>query len=227
MFLLIDTARLADLQKALELFPLAGVTTCPTIITHEHQPFWQLLTEIRRLIGDERMLHAQVLGRTAEEILQDAIALHNRIPGNFFVKVPVTLEGLRAMPLLHREGIPFTATTIHTLPQAILAAEHGAAYLAPYINHIEDEGIAGSEFIRQITDYLNRNRLPAKILAASFRNTRQIMSVLTAGAHHATLAPELLWKLADSPMTDQAVDKFRHAWDECYGADKNVANLTS
>ena len=225
MFLLIDTANLADIRRALELFPLAGVTTCPTIITREHRPFWELLSEIRSLIGDNRMLHAQVLGRTAEEILQDAAALHARIPGNFFVKVPVTLEGLRAMPMLHREGIPFTATTIHTLPQAILAAEHGAAYLAPYINHIEDAGFPGAEFIQQVVDYLDNNRLPTKILAASFRNTRQIMSVLTAGAHHATLAPELVWKLADSPMTDQAVAKFRHAWDETYGADKNLANL--
>ncbi|MBP5300636.1 MAG: hypothetical protein J6Y80_04455 [Victivallales bacterium] len=225
MFLLIDTASLPDIRRALELYPLAGVTTCPTIITREHRPFWELLGEIRAIIGEDRMLHAQVIGRTAKEILQDAVALRDRVPGNFYVKVPVTLEGLKAMPLLRREGIPFTATTIHTLPQAILAAEHGASFLAPYINHIEDEGIAGTEFIRQVVEYLERNRLPAKLLAASFRNTRQIMSVLTAGAHHATLAPELLWKLADSPMTDQAVEKYRQAWDETYGADKNLANL--
>ena len=225
MFLLIDTANLADIRKALELFPLAGVTTCPTIITREKRPFWELLGEIRALIGNDRMLHAQVLGRTAEEILQDAAALRKRIPGNFFVKIPVTHEGLRAMPLLRREDIPFTATTIHTVAQAILAAEHGAAFLAPYINHIEDAGLDGAEFIRQVVAYLERNHLPSKLLAASFRNTRQLTSILTAGAHHATLAPEILWKLADSPMTDQAVAKFRHAWDETYGPEKNLANL--
>ncbi|MBQ4481400.1 MAG: hypothetical protein II943_12275 [Victivallales bacterium] len=224
MFLLLDTASLPDIRRALELLPLAGVTTCPTIITHEKRPFWEVLNNLRTLIGN-RMLHAQVLGRTAEEILQDAVALHNHFPDNFFVKVPVTAEGLKAMRLLHREGIPFTATTIHTLTQAFLAADYGAAFLAPYINHIEDEGVAGAEFITQLADYLERNCLPAKILAASFRNTRQIQSVLTAGAHHVTVAPELAWKLADSPMTDQAVAKFRHAWDECYGPDKNLANL--
>ena len=225
MFLLIDTASLADIRKALELFPLAGVTTCPSIITREHRPFWELLMDIRQLIGNDRMLHAQVLGRTAEEMLKDAMAMRSRIPGNFYVKVPVTLEGLKAMPMLLREGIPFTATTIHTIPQAILAAENGAAYLAPYINHIEDEGISGADFIRQVTEYLDRNALASKLLAASFRSTHQIVSVITAGAHHATLAPDLVWKLADSPMTDQAVNKFRHAWDEEYGTDKNIANL--
>ena len=225
MFLLLDTASLPDIRRALELLPLAGVTTCPTIITHEKRPFWEVLSDLRRLVGHDRMLPAQVLGRTAGEILQDAVALHNHFSDNFFVKVPVTAEGLKAMRLLQREGIPFTATTIHTLTQAFLAADFGAAFLAPYINHIEDEGVAGAEFVAQLADYLDRNRLPAKILAASFRNTRQIQSVLTVGAHHVTVAPELAWKLLDSPMTDQAVAKFRHAWDECYGSDKNLANL--
>ncbi len=225
MFLLVDTTNLEDIATALEAYPLAGVTTCPTLIVKERRPFWDLLQDIRRLIGNDRMLHAQVMGSTAKQILQDAAALRERISGNFYVKVPVSAEGLKAMPQLQKEGIAFTATTIHSVPQALLAAEHGASFLAPYINHIEDEGVAGAEFVAQLADYLDRNRLPAKILAASFRNTRQIQSVLTAGAHHVTVAPELAWKLLDSPMTDQAVAKFRHAWDECYGSDKNLANL--
>ena len=138
MFLLIDTANLDDIARAVESYPLAGVTTCPTIIVKERRPFWDILKDIRAIIGDDRMLHAQVMGRTADEILKDAIAMRERVSGEFYVKVPVTREGFKAMPLLRKEAIAFTATTIHSVSQAILASEHGASFLAPYINHIED-----------------------------------------------------------------------------------------
>lgn len=225
MFLLIDTANLQEIADALEFFPLAGVTTCPTIIVKEKRPFWDILRDIRSLIGEDKMLHAQVLGRTCDEIVADAEELRNRVSGNFYVKVPVTIEGLKAMSRLQKAGIAFTATTIHTASQAILAAEHGASFLAPYINHIEDASESGPELVRQVCGYLAQHQLPAKILAASFRNVRQIMDVLSAGAHTVTLSPDLVWKLQANAMTDQSVAKFRKAWDECYGADKNVSNL--
>ncbi len=225
MFLLVDTANLEDIATALEAYPLAGVTTCPTLIVKERRPFWDLLQDIRRLIGNDRMLHAQVMGSTAKQILQDAAALRERISGNFYVKVPVSAEGLKAMPQLQKEGIAFTATTIHSVPQALLAAEHGASFLAPYINHIEDANESGAEFVRKVVSYLDSRHLPARILAASFRNVRQIMDVLLAGAHTVTLSPDLVWKLAAHPMTDASVEKFRNAWDGFYGKGKNVADL--
>ena len=225
MFLLVDTANVGQISKIMECFPLAGVTTCPTIIVKEKRPFWDLLLEIRSLIGDERMLHAQVMGRTCDEIVKDAAALRERISGTFYVKVPVTLEGYKAMSILKREGIDFTATTIHSVSQALLAAEQGAAFLAPYINHIEDANESGAEFVRQARALLDARKIPAKILAASFRNVRQIMDVLAAGAHTVTLAPELVWKLAENSMTANSVAKFRAAWDDFYGVEKNVSNL--
>ena len=225
MFLLIDTANLDDIRRALESYPLAGVTTCPTIIVKEKRPFWEILKDIRSLIGNDRMLHAQVMGRTADEILRDAIALRERVPGKFFVKIPVSAEGFKAMPLVYKEGIDFTATTIHSAPQAILAAEHGASFLAPYINHIEDANESGSDLVRQVVEYISSRHLPSRILAASFRNVRQIMEVLAAGAHTVTLSPDLVWKLSDHPKTDASVAKFRDAWDGFYGSDKNIANL--
>lgn len=225
MFLLIDTANTDTIAKAMETFPLAGVTTCPTIIVREKRPLWDILGDIRSIIGDEKMLHAQVMGSTAEEILKDAAALRNHVSGNFFVKVPVTLEGFKAMPLLRSEGIAFTATTIHSASQAIMAAEQGASFLAPYINHIEDANESGAELVHQVASYLASRHLDSKILAASFRNVRQIMDVLSAGAHTVTLDPPLLWKMAEHPQTDTSVAKFRAAWSDFYGADANVANM--
>ena len=225
MFLLIDTANLAQIRFALEYFPLAGVTTCPTIITKERRPFWEHIMEIRRAIGTERMLHAQVMGRTADEMFRDAVMLKERICGEFYVKIPASQEGFKAMMAVQREGIPFTATTIHSLSQAMIAADCGASFLAPYINHIEDDNHPAAEFVSRLAAYLEDRHLPAKILAASFRNTRQITDVLCAGAHTVTIAPELLKVLYAHPMTDAAVAKFRSAWDDLYGADKALYNL--
>ena len=223
--LLIDTANLAEIEKALKALPLVGVTTCPTIIVKEKRNVFDILKDIRKLIGDNMMLHAQVMADTPNGILRDAVALRSQISGDFYVKVPVTLAGFQAMPLLCKEGIAFTATTIHSAAQAILAAEHGASFLAPYINRIDNLDASGAELVRQVADYLKMHNLPAKILAASFRNVRQITDVLLAGAHTVTLSPDLAWKMTEHPMTDLSVKTFRDAWTDFYGADKDVYNL--
>ena len=210
--LLIDTANLSEIEKALKALPLVGVTTCPTIIVKEKRNVFDILKDIRKLIGDNMMLHAQVMA-------------DSQISGDFYVKVPVTLAGFQAMPLLRKEGIAFTATTIHSAAQAILAAEHGASFLAPYINRIDNLDASGAELVRQVADYLKMHNLPAKILAASFRNVRQITDVLLAGAHTVTLSPDLAWKMTEHPMTDLSVKTFRDAWTDFYGEDKDVYNL--
>ena len=209
--LLIDTANLSEIEKALKALPLIGVTTCPTIFVKEKRNTFDILKDIRNLIGDNRMLHAQVMADTPDGILRDAVALREHVSGDFYVKVPVTLAGFQAMPLLKKEGIDFTATTIHSTAQAILAAEHGASFLAPYINRIDNLDASGAELVRQVAD--------------SFRNVRQITDVLLAGAHTFTLSPDLSWKMTEHPMTDLSVQTFRNAWSDFYGADKDVYNL--
>lgn len=228
MFLFLDTANLEEIVRGVEGLPLAGVTTCPTLIVKEHPAhFWGLLKDIRGVIGAERILHVQVMGGTAEEILEDARALwaHGAGEGPFYVKVPVTGEGYRAMPMLRKAGISFTATTIHSVSQAMLAAAQGASFLAPYINHIEDGGESGEEMVSRTAEFLARRGLSSQILAASFRNVRQIVGVLGAGAHTVTVSPELAWKMAAHPMTEASVAKFRRAWDGAFGSQARVANL--
>lgn len=84
MFLLIDTADCREIERAMRVFPLAGVTTCPTIVVREHRDFFQVIRSVRNLIGEEKLLHAQVMGSTAESIYADAMAMRERFPGNFF-----------------------------------------------------------------------------------------------------------------------------------------------
>ena len=135
--LLIDTANLSEIEKALKALPLIGVTTCPTIIVKEKRNIFDILKDIRNLIGDNRMLHAQVMADTPDGILRDAVALREHVSGDFYVKVPVTLAGFQAMPLLKKEGIDFTATTIHSTAQAILDAR--ALYPESSLTDLYDE----------------------------------------------------------------------------------------
>ena len=107
----------------------------------------------------------------------------------------------------------------------MLAAEQGAAYLAPYVNHIEDAGESGAEMVGRTARFLERRGLSSQILAASFRNVRQILGVLEAGAHTVTVSPELAWKMAAHPMTDASVAKFRRAWDGFFGPGARVEDL--
>jgi len=224
MFMLLDTANPGEISKALEALPIAGITTCPTILAREKRKPLEILKDIRALIGDGMMLHAQVMGENVDEIMKDALALRENVSGSFYVKVPVTIEGLKAMRLLAKEKIVFTATTIHSASQALLAADSGASFLAPYINRIDNLDASGAELVRNIATFLEARHYQAKILAASFRNVHQIVEVLVAGAHTVTLSPDLAWKMAEHPMTDISVAQFRKAWDDCYGAGKNVAN---
>ena len=137
MLYLLDTANVKEIEKAAEVFPLAGVTTNPSIIAQEKRSFFTILKEIRAIIGD-RMLHAQVLGETCEDIIRDAETLQEKIGGNLYIKVPVSIEGYKAMPKLKQMGMKVTATAIYTPGQALLAAQAGVDFTAPYLNRIDN-----------------------------------------------------------------------------------------
>ena len=143
MLYLLDTANVKEIEKAAEVFPLAGVTTNPSIIAQEKRSFFTILKEIRAIIGD-RMLHAQVLGETCEDIIRDAETLQEKIGGNLYIKVPVSIEGYKAMPKLKQMGMKVTATAIYTPGQALLAAQAGVDFTAPYLNRIDNiSGMGG------------------------------------------------------------------------------------
>ena len=121
MIYMLDTADINAIKKAVDLYPLAGVTTNPSIIAKEDRPLKAILLDIREVIGQERMLHAQVMGKDAETMLKEAQALR-AIDPDIIVKVPVTPQGIKAMKLIHAEGIRITATAILTPQQALMAA---------------------------------------------------------------------------------------------------------
>ena len=224
MLYLIDTANLDAIKKCCEYYPVAGVTTNPTIISKENTDFKKLLYSIREIIGDDKMLHVQTTAILADEILKEAIALQNVVGNNFYLKIPITKEGLKATAMCKDKGFGVTMTAIFTQQQALLAANAGADFVAPYINRLDNIVSDGVHVVEEIVNMFNMYDIKTKILAASFKNVEQVHKVAMTGAGAVTVNPDIFDMLIYHPLTYYAIDDFCKDWETVYG-DKLVADL--
>ncbi len=220
MLYLIDTADLDAIKKCSEYFPVSGVTTNPTIISREKTDFRTLLYSIREIIGDDKMLHVQATATEADEIVKEAEMVKNVVRGNFFIKIPITREGLRATAICKDKGIGVTMTAIFTQQQALIAAKAGADFVAPYINRLDNIVSDGVRVVEEISDIFKNYDIKTKILAASFKTVEQVHKVSMSGAHAITINPDLFDMLIYHPLTYYAIDDFSKDWESVYGEDK-------
>ncbi len=220
MLYLIDTADLDAIKKCSEYFPVSGVTTNPTIISREKTDFRTLLYSIREIIGDDKMLHVQATATEADEIVKEAEMIKNVVRGNFFIKIPITREGLRATAICKDKGIGVTMTAIFTQQQALIAAKAGADFVAPYINRLDNIVSDGVRVVEEISDIFKNYDIKTKILAASFKTVEQVHKVSMSGAHAITINPDLFDMLIYHPLTYYAIDDFSKDWESVYGEDK-------
>ncbi len=221
MLYILDTADIEDIRHCNEFYPLAGVTTNPTIISREHADFWNLVKEIREIIGEDKMLHVQTTQKTAEGIIEEAKLLKEELGGMFYVKIPICEEGLKATMALKKMGIGVTMTAIFTPAQALIAAKAGADFVAPYVNRLDNIIADGCEVVKEIVRQLEIYNLNCKVLAASFRTAEQVHKCASAGCHSVTVSAKILKSLILNPMTDVAVRAFERDWEEAYG-DKTI-----
>ena len=225
MIYMLDTANLNAIRKAFDIYPITGVTTNPTIISKENRDFIGLLKEIRKIIGEDTMLHAQVIGKSAEDMIKEAKYLNETIGGNFYVKIPVTKEGIKAIRVLSKEGINITATAIFTAQQALMAAVSGAKFVAPYVNRIDNISGNGVEVVKDIIEELKLYNLDCKVLAASFKNVQQVQDLSRNGVHSVTVNPDIMDKMLEHPLTDWSVDQFINDWEKVYGEGKLTTDV--
>jgi fructose-6-phosphate aldolase 2 len=209
MIYMADTANVEELKKLYYYFPLVGVTTNPSILAVEKKPISELIPAILEIIGGD-MIHIQVSSTTADEMFREAIKYkeHFGLGNNYYSKIPVTKEGLRAMRMIKAEGINVTATAIFTHQQALVAAQAGADFVAPYVSRLDNISSHGIEVVDDITETLNHFKYDCKVLAASFKTVDQVHRIVKRGCHSATINFELLEALRSHPMTDMAVDRF-------------------
>lgn len=218
MEIMLDTANLQSIRMAIEIFPISGVTTNPSIISREKNiDFYDQLRKIRSLIGCDRSLHVQVLGSDCQTIVNEAESLTNIVDKQIYIKVPVNSEGLKAIRILKSKGFNVTATCIFTKMQAILAILSGADYIAPYINRMANLDIEPYETLSFIQDYIVNHKSNTKIVAASFKNISQLTSSINCGIAAMTVEPTLLYEIFNYPAISNAIGKFREDFVSVYG----------
>jgi len=225
MIYFLDTADVAAIARGVDLYPVAGVTTNPTLIAREKRPLPDLLRDILAVIGPDKMLHVQVVSGKAETMVEEAERLRDFVGAGFHPKVPVTVQGMKAIRLLAARDFSVTATAIVTAEQALMAAVAGAAFTAPYVNRLDNICGDGAKVVADIAHLFRIHNLDTKLLTASFKNVQQVHDIAMAGAHSATLPPDILDLLLSHPLTDSGVAGFMADWNSVYGAGTSTIDL--
>ena len=224
MKLIIDDAHIDQIKELYEYYPIDGVTTNPTILSKSGRNPYEVLHEIRDFIGTDAELHVQVIARTATGMVADAHRIVKELGDNTYVKIPSVQEGFKAMRMLRAEGINITATAIYTPLQAFLAAKSGASYAAPYINRIDNMGYDGVQIAQHIHDIFRNNNLKADVLAASFKNSQQLLDLAEYGIGAATASPDVIFSLVKNEAITSAINQFIADFEGLVGNGKTMAN---
>ena len=224
MKLLIDDAHIDKIKTIYEFYPVDGVTTNPSILAKTGRNPYEVLGEIRSFIGKDADLHVQAVAQTAEDMVEDAHRIVKELGTNTFVKIPAVREGFKAMKMLMAEGIRVTATAIYTPMQAYLAGKCGASYAAPYINRIDNMGYNGVQVAKQIQDIFRTNQLNTEILAASFKNSQQVLELCEYGVGASTAAPDIIEGLVKNQAITAAIGAFTDDFEGLAGEGVTMSN---
>lgn len=224
MKLIIDDAHIDQIKKIYEFYPVDGVTTNPSILAKSGRNPYEVLKEIRGFIGSEAELHVQAVAETAEGMIEDAHRIVSELGKNTYVKIPAVPEGFKAMKVLYVEGISITATAIYTPLQGFLAGKCGASYAAPYINRIDNMGYNGIQVAKQIHDIFKKNDLKTEVLAASFKNSQQVLELCEYGVGASTVAPDVIEGLVKNKAITAAIDDFVKDFEGLTGEGKTMSN---
>ncbi|MBQ7173167.1 MAG: fructose-6-phosphate aldolase [Clostridia bacterium] len=219
MKLILDTANLSDIRYFNDYYPIDGVTTNPTILSREGGDIVAHLHEIRKIIGPKKELHIQVTETEYEKILEEAKAIVKAFgtKETVCVKIPANDVGLRATKTLASEGYRITVTAVLSAGQALLAANAGAAYVAPYVSRLENIGADGVGTVAEIQEIFDASGTDTKILAASFKTAREVLDVALTGAGAATVSADVMKRLLAHTTTDTSIAGFAADWEKAFG----------
>src|SRR5690625_990816 len=206
----IDTANIDEIKEANELGILDGVTTNPTLVAKEGVDFHERLREITAEVSSS--VSAEVIAEDAEGMIQEGRELAKIAP-NITIKIPMTLEGLKAVKVLSEEKIETNVTLIFSANQALLAARAGATYVSPFVGRLDDIGHDGMDLIATISEIFTLHQIDTEIIAASIRHPLHVTEAALHGAHIATVPYKVLKQLVHHPLTDKGIAQFNADWE--------------
>lgn len=214
----VDTAKIEDIKKANDMGVICGVTTNPSLIAKEGgKSQEEVLKEIASIVDGPISGEVKATTVDAEGMIAEGREIAKLHP-NMVVKIPMTVEGLKATKVLSSEGIKCNVTLIFSANQALLAARAGAAYVSPFLGRLDDISMPGIDLIEQISDmFANYSDISTEIIAASIRNPIHVTDCALAGADIATVPYAVIEQMTKHPLTDQGIAKFQADYKAVFG----------
>ncbi len=212
----IDTANVEEIRKANDMGVICGVTTNPSLIAKEGRDFGEVIAEIASIVDGPISGEVKATTVDAPTMIQEGRAIAAIHP-NMVVKIPMTVEGLKACKVLSAEGIKCNVTLIFSANQALLAARAGAAYVSPFVGRLDDISMPGIDLIRTIQNIFAQYDLNTEIIAASVRNPVHVTDCALAGADIATVPYSVIEQMTKHPLTDAGIEKFQADYRKVFG----------
>jgi transaldolase len=207
----IDTASVKEIREAAALGLLDGVTTNPSLLSKESGDPREILREITKIV--EGPVSAEVTALDCEGMLAEAEQLR-RIADNIVIKVPMTLEGLKAIRRLSDQGIATNCTLIFSATQALMAAKAGATYASPFVGRLDDISQDGMQLIRSICTIYKNYGYATQVLVASVRHPIHVVQAAEMGAHVVTMPTKVIEQLVQHPLTNLGLERFLADWEK-------------
>lgn len=207
----IDTANVSEIRKAAEMGLIQGVTTNPSLLAREGRDPVEVLREITKIVDGP--VNAEVVALDAEGMVREGLVAA-KIADNICIKIPMTLEGLKAIRRLTSDGLQVNTTLIFSPIQALMAAKAGANYVSPFVGRLDDIATDGMDLIGQILTIYDNYGIDTEVIVASIRHPIHVLESALAGAHIATIPFKVLEQLAKHPLTDAGIEKFLDDWNK-------------
>ncbi len=206
----IDTANLDQIKKGVEMGMVDGVTTNPSLIAKEDKPFEEILKDIVAVVDGP--ISAEVVSLKADGMVEEAKILA-AMSDNIVIKIPMIMEGIKAVKQLTALGIETNVTLIFSAAQALLAAKAGATYVSPFVGRLDDIGVPGMDLVAEIMNIYRNYGMETEVIVASVRSPQHVMESAAIGADIATIPLKVIEQLAKHPLTDIGIEQFLADWE--------------
>lgn len=214
MKIFVDTASIKEIEDLAQWGIIEGATTNPTLLSEEGGDPVKVIKRICEILKGP--VSAEVVSQDCDGMVREARELA-RIDEHVVVKIPMTVEGLKAVKILSRDGIKTNVTLIFQPVQALLAAKAGATYVSPFVGRLDDIGHTGLEVVGQILQIYENYGFGTQVIVASVRHPLHVLDAALMGAHIATIPPKVIRQIVNHPLTDIGIDKFLKDWEKLRG----------